>query len=563
MQIIAEKTKYHDYAFEFPFSYQVLEICRRIKNTYGWQDFTFFEGKWRFKRPHIAVYLTYHFPNIKILDENLVTQIGLVKQKMHSDALSTAESNAIKNKTSSDLEISNLKLPLYEYQKIAVEFFLNNNGRIILASDVGTGKTAMSLGYIAHSNRIPALVVCPASVKYGWEREVNKWTHFSSFVIDSKTPVEEIPEAQIYIINYDILGKFIDFLKSKKFVSVFVDESHMIKSPSAQRSKFVKEICKDISSVALLSGTPLLNRPIDLFNQLTIIDSYKWSNWMNYVYTYCGAKKTHFGLDTSGATNIEDLKAQISKYFIRFKKEDVLKDLPPKVFIDVPIKLYNGYQKHYNAAMNSLITYLLREKNKSVEQAEKSLRAEQVVLLNELRQITTACKAEAAVEIIENIIESGEKVIVFSMFNKPLKDLYEKFKKESVIVIGETPTDERQIAIDSFQNRDATKIFLGGVKAAGAGITLTAASNVLFLEHPWTAADYAQAYGRAERIGNKSECIKIHQMLAIGTIDEKIKMLIESKKKIFDQLFNDGQIPTESGDVTNDLLKEIKKENNF
>lgn len=561
MQIIAEKTKYHDYAFEFPFSYQVLEVCRRIKNAYGWQDFTFFEGKWRFKRPHIAVYLMYHYPNIQVMDENLLREMGLVKQKMHSDALTTAESNAIKSKVQSSLEIKNLKLPLYEYQKIAVEFFLNNNGRIILASDIGTGKTAMSLAYIAHEHKVPALVICPASVKYSWEREVEKWTNLSSFVIDSKTPVSEIPNAQIYIINYDILGKFIDFLKAQNFSAVFIDESHMIKSATAQRSKFVKEICKNVPSVSLLSGTPLLNRPIDLFNQLTIIDPYKWHNWMSFVYTYCGAKKTYFGLDTSGATNIEDLKAQISKYFIRFKKEDVLKDLPSKVFIDVPIKLQNGYRKSYDAAMNSLVTYLLREKNKSVEQAEKSLRAEQVVLLNELRQITTACKAEAAVEIIENIIESGEKVIVFSMFNKPLKDLYEKFQKESVIVIGETPTDERQTAIDSFQNRDATKIFLGGVKAAGAGITLTAASNVLFIDQPWTAADYAQAYGRAERIGNKANCIKIHQMLAIGTIDEKIKTLIESKKKIFDQLFNDGQIPTESGDVTNDLLKELKEEN--
>lgn len=567
MKIAAELGKFKsyvfNYSFAFDFSWEVVNFCKALKAEHGFNELTFFEGKWRFNSPKMAVFLRDRFPEIVIEDADLVANMETAREQIKREKELELKSIEIKNKTTTDFVVEGVKGNLYDYQKVAVEFFVNNNGRVILASDIGTGKTLMSLAYMAHSKKIPALIISPASVKLSWEREVKKWTNLSTFVIGSKTSMDSIPVADVYIINYDVLKKFMLFLKQMPFVCLVTDESHLLKNAGAQRSQLAKELSRDIPHILMLSGTPLLNRPMDLFNQLNILDPKRWSNFMSYAKRYCGAFQSFFGWDTSGATNIEELKENIAKYFIRFRKEDVLKDLPPKVFIDVPVALNNGYQRMYENAMESLVDYLIKVKNKTVEDAERSESAKQLVLLNELRQITTACKAEQAKELVENIIESGEKVIVFSVFNQPLLDLQEYFGSKAVILIGSTAQEQRQYNIDQFQNDPTCQIFLGGTKASGVGITLTAASNVVFIDQPWTAADYAQAYGRAERIGNKSECIKIHQMLCAGTMDEKIADLVREKQKIFDQIFNGAVISLEETSVASDLIKQIKEDNNI
>lgn len=563
MKIVAEATKYHSHAFEFDFAWDVLNKCRNLKNTFGWQEFTFFLGKWRFANPKMAVYLKNLFPDLEIADEGLLMQMDLVKEEAEQDVLREKQAIEIKAKTDTDFEVKNVKANLYGYQKVAVEFFVNNNGRVILASDIGTGKTLMACSYVAHTQELPGLVICPASMKLAWEREIRKWTDLTTCVMNSKTDLNNLPVADMYIINYDILSRFEkEFLTQMPFKVLIIDESHLVKSYKAQRTKSTEKIAKRIRRVLMLSGTPLLNCPADLFQQLKILDPAKWSNWKSFVKRYCANPQSITGYDNKSASNIEELKEKMAKYFIRFRKEDVLKDLPPKVFIDVPVALNNGYAQAYEFAMASLIDYLIKAKNKTLEEAEKSEGAKHLVLLNELRQITTACKAGQAKELIESILEAGEKVIVFSVFNQPLVDLQELFKDKSVLLLGSTAIEDRQVAIDKFQNDPNTQIFFGGTKASGVGITLTAASHVLFLDQPWTAADYAQAYGRAERIGNKAECIKIHQMMCASTVDEKIASLIEEKKKIFDQIFNGGAAP-EKSNVVGDLLEQIKRENNI
>lgn len=562
MKIVAETTKYHTHAFEFDFRWDILEKCRGLKNAFGWQEFTFFLGKWRFSNPKMAVYIRNLFPAVSIQDETLLFQMEMVKDEAEKEVQREQQAKEIKAKTDTDFQVDGVNGNLYGYQKVAVEFFVNNNGRVILASDIGTGKTLMACAYVAHARVTPGIVVCPASVKVGWEREIRKWTNLTTCVITPKTIMGDIPVADMYIINYDILPKFLEFLTQMPFKVMIIDESHLVKSTKARRSQLTKKLSRKIKHILMLSGTPLLNCPADLFNQLNILDPAKWSNWMSFMKRYCAAPDSFAGYDNKSSSNVEELKEKISKYFIRFRKEDVLKDLPPKVFIDVPVPLSNDYQKAYDFAMASLVDYLIKARNKTVEEAERSKGAEHLVLLNELRQITTACKADQATELIENIIETGEKVIVFSVFNQPLLDLQKKFEGKSVLLIGSTPIDDRQVAIDKFQNEPNTQIFFGGTKASGVGITLTAASHVLFLDQPWTSADYAQAYGRAERIGNKAECIKIHQMMCAGTVDEKIASLVEEKKKLFDQVFNGGATP-EKSNIVGDLLEQIKRENNI
>lgn len=454
--------------------------------------------------------------------------------------------------------INNVKGQLYEYQKDGIEFLLNSGGRALLADSPGVGKTAQALGYIAHTGHRRSLIVCPASVKFAWESEVAKWTKLESFVVGPHTDLDDIPfEVNCVIINFDILKKFFNEFMKYKWDCLVVDEAHLVKNPSAQRSKMVRTIAKGIPNVIMLTGTPVLSRPVEMFNMLNMLDPKTWNSYYSYAVRYCGGKQGYWGFEAKGATNLVELKDRIGKYFLRRTKEEVLPNLPQKNRIEIPIDLPKEERKQYELVESNLVAYLKTyKKEKTNNDIAKSLAAEKLVKINLLREINTMGKIPTAQEIIDGIIESGEKVIVFSSFNGPLVELHEANEDMSVLLLGDTPIEERGPMVKKFQEDPETKIFFGGTRSAGVGITLTAASNVIFLDLPWNPADLDQCENRAHRPGAKYQSLNIYQIISHDSIDGFMKKLLGKKQDIIDRLI-DGNPEEEAEKALTDYLREL------
>lgn len=455
-------------------------------------------------------------------------------------------------------EKNGLKEQLYDYQKIGIEFLLNSGGRALLADSPGVGKTAQALGYIVSAGHKRNLIVCPASVKFAWENEIDKWTHLKSFVVDSKTHLEDIPfDVECVIINFDILKKFFNEFMKYQWDCMVVDEAHLIKSQKAIRSKVIKALSRNIANVIMLTGTPVLSRPIEMFNMLQIIDPRTWNNYYHYAVRYCDGKQGYYGFEAKGASNLDELRVRINKYFLRRTKDEVLKELPAKNPIDIPMDLSKEDRAQYDLVESNLIRYLREQKDKTDKEILKSLQGEKLVKLNLLREINAMGKIATTKELIDNIIEAGEKVLVFSSFNAPLLELADLYEENSVMILGSTPIDERGEIVKQFQNNPDKKIFLGGFKSAGVGITLTAAGNVIQLDMPWNPADLLQAEDRAHRPGATYQSLNIYKIISRDSIDGFMKKLLNYKQEIISHLI-DGREVEEENKMVDDYIKQLE-----
>ena len=231
--VFKEKTKYHAFAISFAVNKDTIEFCRSIKHKFGWKRFTYYMDKWRFTDPEIILELRKEAP--LILDPE--TQRLVQMEEMRNAEKEIIEKRAIELKTATDTAFhpESVKANMYPYQRIGVEFFLNNRGRAILADAQGLGKTLQSLAFVAHSNFKRTLIVCPASVKYSWADETRKWTRLTPDVVDSKEGADVLQEstAQVIIINYDLLEKFLPILTKQRWDCIILDEAHYIKSRTA------------------------------------------------------------------------------------------------------------------------------------------------------------------------------------------------------------------------------------------------------------------------------------------------------------------------------------------
>jgi SWI/SNF-related matrix-associated actin-dependent regulator 1 of chromatin subfamily A len=249
------------------------------------------------------------------------------------------------------------------------------------------------------------------------------------------------------------------------------------------------------------------------------------------------------------------LKSKINHYFLRREKKDVLDQLPKKVFIPIPLDLDSASSKKYKSTMSEFYKFL-KDKNNDNPGATK------LVLLGKLRQITSQSKLSTASELIDNIIEAGEKVLVFSCYNAPLEDLFKKYKSSSVMLTGKNSEEERKKAIESFQNNKDIKIFLGGMKSAGVGITLTEASHVIFIDYSWVPADHVQSMDRVHRPGQKADSVKIYQLYARNTIDEKMQEILSEKQLLFDELIGNNNQENLQINLIDELVEKIKNTQN-
>ena len=282
MHIKAEKSAYHIFALYYDYNQSKVDFCRALKEAYGWEKFTFNSDqglkRWVFSDPVIVQEIINAFPDT-LVDPEVARHVA--KEFKHYAAMETQQTEVqkVQQKTDTNIEIKGIKGELYPYQKVGVEFLIASGGRAIISDPPGLGKSLQSLAYIAHENFARSLIVAPASVKSSWVKEAKKWTNMSYIEIDSKTDLSKIPaNVQLWIINYDILKKHLDTLLKTRFDVVVADECHMVKSRTAQRTKALMAIAKHVPHVVLLSGTPLLSRPVEMYTLLNMVDPRTWNN---------------------------------------------------------------------------------------------------------------------------------------------------------------------------------------------------------------------------------------------------------------------------------------------
>lgn len=435
-----------------------------------------------------------------------------------------------------------LKIQPYPYQLQGIARGLELK-RFINADQPGLGKTLQSIATINLANAFPCLIICPASLKINWEREWHKFTDKKAMVLSDKVRDTwpffwQTGMYQVFIVNYESLKKYfiqrikksekwtlkdVDFRKSiELFQSVIIDESHKCKSSSTQQAKFCKGICKDKEWVIELTGTPVVNKPKDLVPQLSILSRMEdFGGYKHFVERYCAGQRE--------ASNLKELNFFLWKHcMFRREKQKVLKDLPDKVRQVYTCEITN--RKEYEDAERDLIMYLQKYKDADDEKIARAMRGEVMVRINILRQISARGKVKAVIEFVEDFRESGQKIILFCSLHEVVDQLKSSFPA-AVTVTGRDSQDEKQRAVDKFQNDPDTDIIICSIKAAGVGLTLTASSNVGFVEFPWTYADCEQCEDRAHRIGQK-DSVNCGYFLGRNTIDEKVYQIIQMKKNI-------------------------------
>lgn len=449
----------------------------------------------------------------------------------------------------------------YPFQLVGAKKIRKFKGRALLADEMGLGKTLQALFWSFKTKKArPIIVVCPSSLKINWQREAEKHVGMMSEILEGqKTPKRKpIQHHPIFIINYDILSYWVDWLRSLDPQVIIFDEVHYIKNRSSKRYKASQELAKDVKHVIAISGTPLTNRPAELWTTLNIVRPDLYKSFWAFAQKYCKPTRRPWGWEYKGATNLPTLHKELTdNLMIRRLKTDVLRDLPDKKRIIVPVQLKKF--KEYREATTRFIEWLSK---KDISKAKSAARAEALVKLGYLKRLAAELKLEFTMEWIDNFLEDSDgKLVVFAKHQKIIKPLYQKYRKMAVLVDGSVKGEKRQDAVDQFQMNKKVRLFFGNLQAAGVGLTLTKASVFLFAELDWVPADHLQAEDRIHRIG-QLEHVFIYYLIALRTIEEDLADIIVNKQSISNAVLDGGRNHTYE-DVKRQMLEKIKKNSNY
>lgn len=453
----------------------------------------------------------------------------------------------------------NLRVEPYEYQKEGIRFGLDRR-RLLIGDEPGLGKTLQSIGIVDTAAAYPCLVICPSSLKINWQREFDKFTDKKALVLDNATRTSwpyllGMGMFSVAIVNYESLKKFFvwDIRPDGKsavaprhfslkdvvfnrdiniFKSVIMDESHRLKDPSAQQTMFTRGIVEGKEWRILLSGTPVVNHAQDLVAQLAIMG--------RLLSDFGGRGK--FLADYGENENLSELSAKLyDTCMIRREKAKVLTQLPDKQRTDLHVEISN--REEYDLAAADLAAYLREYTECSDREIRRKMRMEALVKFMTLRSLASKGKVKQATDFIRNFLANGKPLIVFCSLKEIVKALQKQFP-DAVRVTGDDSLAEKQAAVDAFQSGEA-QLIICSIKAAGVGLTLTASSNVAFVEFPWTYADCCQCEDRAHRIGQKNN-VNCYYLIGRNTIDPVLYNIIHKKRSIANQIMaSDDDIPTD------------------
>lgn len=512
-----------------------------------------------------------------------------------------------------DAPFSFMKKQPYHYQKQAVKFFEINNGISILGDQPGVGKTLPAFAYAAKHN-FKTLVVCPASLKLNWRKEILEFTNEKAFIYKFKPKKKSKIKSYLkndslfHIINYESLETYlkieykhtckgkrivagkgfetcgteiIDLIKKHKecpicknqnsfksriigykgftddmeqFIDpteydlIIIDEFHRIKEKKTGWTQIIKEAFRDvIPRKLLLSGTAIKSRPSEFFMGLNFLDPKSWNNQHEFGVRYCAGFEDHFGWKYDGASNLEELYERMSPIFLRRLKKDVLSHLPPKTYTNIPIELETAEYREYNKLLEDCVKII----------NGKEVKESYLETVLKLKLFLAKCKLKRVIEFIQDAVDSGEKIVIMSDFQEIAEAVHEHFKEVAVLHTGSMSDVNKQESVDKFQNDKKIKVFSGMIIASGVGITLTAASKLMFMGFAWTPSDMEQAEDRIHRASTTHDNIQIITPYVIDSIDEDIMELLEEKAQIVGKVLDNKSIKKETKNADEGILKSL------
>jgi SWI/SNF-related matrix-associated actin-dependent regulator 1 of chromatin subfamily A len=454
---------------------------------------------------------------------------------------------------------------LFPHQVEGVAFLLGRR-RAILADDMGLGKTRQAIVSMRHASPHGRfLVVCPASVKRNWAREILAIAPASSVGVLEGSVAVPYPLPDWTIVNYDILARHVEALGSAAWSGIVFDEAHYLKNHTSARSRLARQLvdrgtdaaprgaANDLA-VYLLTGTPLTNRPRDLFVLLQLAGHPLGRSFLSFAKRYCAAEKNDFGWKTDGASNLEELTAQLHGVMLRRSKDAVLA-LPPKLRTWLPVTVPAGTGAREIRAVVDLLIRSTGPAEGAGGGGQGRERIELLAHLTKARQQLAVAKGGATIDFVSGAVEQGEKVIVFSCFDEPLQAFARAFGDQAVLLTGRTPVKKRQALVDRFQNNDDVRVFLANIVAGGVGINLTAASQVVFNDLDWVPANHWQAEDRAYRIG-QTRTVNVTYLVAMDTVDDFVQTVLDTKGALVNAVVEGQAI---DGDLGGNVLDELQR----
>ena len=498
--------------------------------------------------------------------------------------------NEIKTTNDLDLDFKSIDgtKELYPFQKQGVKTMLRLQSNVLLADEMGLGKTPQASSYLRYEKDcFPALIVCPASLKENWKKEIKTWSGQDAYVIEGRTAgklsKEFLQKYPVIIINYDILGvdnkqqkqdlqKLKEKLKRLKakvkivrtneekqvinqkiymyrtminniiikvdgwcdeiikfnFKTIIGDEIQYISGIDTTRTRAMNQICNTLSESKkiFISGTPYETKTAQFYPALHLLRPDCFNNEYKYKMRYCDPVKTFFGWKFEGLSNAEELHQIISKFMIRRLKKDVLKDLPPKVRSIVPMKIKSSDRKIYDQCDQELEQSILNKEKNALSKLEA------------LKQASFKAKLNSMIQWIKDYLEVNEKLVVFIWHQEACEILEKEFANISVSITGKTPSKQRDAIKEKFQNDPKVRLFIGQIKSAGVGLTLTKSRAVAFLEFGNTAPGMEQAEDRVHRIGQKADSVLAYYLVMENSVDESIMEVLNRRNKDLKMVLN-------------------------
>lgn len=468
------------------------------------------------------------------------------------------------------------------YQEAGIRFAMGKD-RVLIGDDMGLGKTIQAIGYInVNPDSINnVLIVCPQKLKYNWKKELDKWLikKLPITVVDKKTNFPNMHKG-VLIINYDIIYDVKNKIDDIEWDLLIVDEAHYVKSKTAKRSiailgtdpyevtksKGTKKPIDEVKPIQakkalFLTGTPIDNKPQDLFGLLRYLDPSRWNNYFTFITKYCGGYKGQYGIEFKTPTNEQTAQLQNllrSTIMVRRMKKDVLRDLPPKTrsIITFPLspemqKMEQDSKEELEKETQRLIASIelakaqedLSDFNKYTEE----LKSKQRLYFERIstdRIKLGVLKVPFVIQHAEKILKSQDKIIIFAHHREVVDKLSKHFGNKSVKIVGGMSSDEVTDVVDEFQTNPDVKVFIGSILASAEGLTLTAASTVIFAEFDWRPTKIVQAEDRAHRIG-QTKNVEIHYLAGENSLDEHMIKTFINKAEVNAKILDKDNIPTE------------------
>lgn len=467
--------------------------------------------------------------------------------------------------TSSDFNEDSLGLEgtLLPYQLATMDYSTSKHGRFIIGDEMGLGKTIQAIALLKqYSDDWPVIIIAPASLLYNWRSEILTWIPELT-VNDIFIPKngKQQPTHQITICSYAYANTNMDSIKTYLGVRgiLIVDEAHFIKNKDAKRTKAILSIAHQVKRCVLLTGTPMPNRPVELYTLLSAINPLEWPDYWAYAKRYCDLKHTRFGIDATGASNLDELYSKMREsLLLRRLKKDVLPQLPDKQRTTI---IFGEVKKNK--------TKILSEITKAYKQVGNDFTEIKRIVMSADGQSLALAAYKQAIELkINHIIdwvhtkmEDGlEKLVIFAHHKDTITTLNAELGDYSPLTIdGSTKIEERQNIVDSFQQKPEHKIIILSINAASTGLTLTSASTMLMTELPWSPSTALQAEDRIHRIGQKSSAT-IYYTIASNSIDGSMWSVLNKKSLVASAVLDGGntdsiQETTSSSDLLSTLIE--------